>query len=55
MTERFCAFCDNNATAIIDATDTPICHNCLDIYTCGQGNPDGTFTDYYDCDGEGEE
>jgi hypothetical protein len=43
----YCAFCDNEAIAVIERSDTPICGCCYEIYRCGQGNPEGAI-DYLD-------
>ena len=37
----FCAFCEQEATAIIERSGYPICKSCLDIYQAGMSNPDG--------------
>jgi hypothetical protein len=36
-----CAFCNNLAIARIERSDCPICATCLEVYMCGQDNPDG--------------
>lgn len=38
---RYCAFCDNEAVAVVESTNTSLCSMCMDIYNCGQNNPYG--------------
>ncbi|MEE9539958.1 MAG: hypothetical protein V3V85_00510 [Candidatus Thorarchaeota archaeon] len=40
---QHCAFCEAEATHIIEQTNTPICQSCKEVYKCGQASPDSTF------------
>jgi hypothetical protein len=42
--KKYCGFCDNEAIAIIDRSDCPICYSCMEVYECGQENPEGGIT-----------
>jgi len=44
MSEKtYCAFCEAEATNIIERSSTPICSSCRAVYESGQANPHGTF------------
>jgi phosphoribosylamine-glycine ligase len=37
----YCAFCDNEAVAVIKRSKAPLCRACLEVYEAGQSNPRG--------------
>jgi len=35
----FCAFCETEAVARVEGTETPLCHSCRTAYEAGQASP----------------
>jgi len=46
--DKYCAFCESPAVAIIVETNTPLCATCQDVYECGQANADHTIEELDD-------